>query len=377
MTPSLPRHFLSLFVPGIFALWSATCIQAQSTAAPVASAKENPLISTNGPRIVFPEPIFDFGRVQSGKIVNHVFEFTNAGNQVLEIRDVWTSCGCTAATNWTRQVEPGKSGEIPIIFDSGGKEGPLAKTVSLACNDPAQPKVVLEFNAVIWKPIDALPPIATFRFGPDFQTNETRVIRLVSNLDEPVSISDPVCTNSAFRTSLKPVKAGKEFELQVTIVPPIAPGSMVAPITLKTSSAKMPVVTVTAYAMVEPALTVMPPRVRLPEAPLTESAKFTVRIQNRSTNSLVLSDPSISAKGAGVWLGEVQPGQTFDLTMIFPAGFNAQPGEEIEARVTSSHPQFPFIKVPVLPPLPDDDAASDSNVSSAQSASKAEGGLLP
>jgi hypothetical protein len=341
------------------------------------SVKETAPVNSPGPRIVFPEPVFDFGRVQSGKVVNHTFEFTNSGNQVLEIRDVSTSCGCTAATNWTRQVEPGKSGEIPIIFDSGGKEGSLTKTVSVASNDPTQPKVVLQFDAVIWKPIDALPTIATFSFGPDFQTNETRVIRLVSNLDEPVSISDPICTNNAFRAVLKPVKAGKEFELQVTVMPPVVPGSTVAPITLKTSSPRMPVVTVTAYAMVQPALTVMPPRLRLLEVPLTDAAKFTVQIQNRSTNPLVLSDPTINAKGAEVWLAEVQPGQLFELTLRFPAGFRAQPGEAIEARAKSSHPQFPYVQVPVLPPLADDAAAARSGLSSAQPPSKAEGGLLP
>jgi hypothetical protein len=377
MTGSLTPHFVSLLVAGMFVVSGALPIRAQSAAASGPSVKETAPVSSPGPRIVFPEPVFDFGRVQSGKVVNHTFEFTNAGNQVLEIRDVWTSCGCTAATNWTRQVEPGKSGQIPIIFDSGVKEGPLTKTVSVVCNDPIQPKVVLQFNAVIWKPIDALPIIATFSFGPDFQTNETRVIRLVSNLDEPVSISDPVCTNSAFRAVLKPVKAGKEFELQVTVVPPVVPGSTVASITLKTSSPKMPVVTVTAYAMVQPAVTVTPPRLRLPEVPLTDAAKFTVRIQNRSTNSLVLSDPSINAKGAGVWLGEVQPGQLFDLTVGFPAGFRAQPGEAIEAHLKSNHPQFPYVKVPVLPPLADDAAAVGSGLSSTQPASKAEGGLLP
>jgi hypothetical protein len=345
-----------------------------------ASTQEQATASTNsGPRIVFPEPVFDFGRVESGKVVNHTFEFTNAGNQTLEIRDVWTSCGCTAATNWTRRVEPGKTGNIPIIFDSGGKAGPLTKTVSLVCNDPTQPKLVLEFNAVIWTPIDALPGVATFTFGPDFQTNESRVIRLVSNLDEPVTISEPVCTNRAFRAELGTIHEGKEFELKVTVVPPVPPGSTVSQITLNTSSPKMPVVIVTAYAIAQSALTVMPPRLRLPPEPLSEPVKFSVRIQNHSTNSLILSEPSINAKGAAVWLGEVQPGRLFDLNVSFPAGFTSQPGDHIEARIKSNNPQLSCLTVPVLPallPIVDE----PTGISKAQAASKGteeERGLLP
>src|SRR5258706_16280494 len=74
-----------------------------------------PVSSTNaasvvvGPRIEFAEPFFDFGRVQSGQIVTHDFIFTNTGNEALEISDVNSSCGCAAATNWDRRIEPGKT----------------------------------------------------------------------------------------------------------------------------------------------------------------------------------------------------------------------------------------------------------------------------
>jgi hypothetical protein len=248
--------------------------------------------------------------------------------------------------------------------------------VSLACNDPAQPTAVLQFTAQIWKPIDALPTIAAFTFGPDFQTNQSQVIRLVSNLDEPVTIYDPVCTNSAFRADLKTVKEGKEFELRVSVVPPVPAGSTVAPITLKTSSPKMPVVTVTGYAMVQPALTVTPPRLRLlSDEPLADSAQFTVRIQNQSTNALTLSNPSINAKSAEVSLRELQPGRLFELVVSFPAGFRSPPGEEIEARVKSNSAQFAVVRIPVLRPmLPSADAGS--GISSAQASPKTTPSLL-
>ena len=206
----------------------------------------------------FAEYYFDFGRVQSGQVVNHNFIFTNTGNQELEISDVQSSCGCTAATNWDRRIAPGKTGTIPVIFNSGGMAGPVQKNLWIVSNDPTNPVVFLEFGATIWKLIDAIPAIATFTFGPDFQTNETRIIRLVSNLTEPVTLSSPVCTNASFRAELKTVQEGKEFELRVTVVPPLGPGSLVAPITMKTSSPQMPEVDVTAYAMVQPALTVTP-----------------------------------------------------------------------------------------------------------------------
>lgn len=311
----------------------------RSANAPAASGPE--------PKIEFTETAFDFGRVQSGTVVTHTFSFTNTGAGALEIRDVISSCGCTATGTYTRRVEPGGTGSIPVMFNTSGMGGPVGKTLWVSCNDPRESNILLRIAATVWKPIDALPGIAAFSFGPDFQTNETRVIRLVNNLEEPVKISEPVCTNRSFRTELKTVREGKEFELRVTVVPPLPPGSTLTPITLETSSPKMPVVAVNAYATVQPALIVTPPRIALPTGPLAAATPFTVTIQNRNTNALNLSEAVVNAKGAAVQVRELQPGRMFSLTVTFPAGFEAKPGQDIEVQAKSSHPQFPFIRVPV------------------------------
>jgi hypothetical protein len=301
-----------------------------------------------GPRIEFSGLSFDFGRVESGREVTHDFIFTNTGDQLLEISDVQSSCGCTTSTNWAKQIDPGKSGTIPVLFNSGNMAGPITKNLWVVCNDSNQSPVNLKITAMIWKAIDAIPGIAAFNFGPDFQTNVTRTIRLVSNLEEPVTLSPPVCANKAFKVELNTVREGREYVLQVTVVPPLGPGSLTAPITMKSSSSKMPEVVVTAYAMVQPALTLMPPRIVLLDTPLEEAGRFTIRIQNNGSKPVVLSDPAINAKGADVQLREIQPGRLFALTVTLPAGFKFEPGQTVEATLKSNHPQLPVIKVPVF-----------------------------
>lgn len=332
----------------VLALSGSATSAADSAGSPVSTNE----VVTSGPKIYFAEPFFDFGRVQSGQVVTHDFIYTNTGNEALKISDVRSSCGCTAVTNWDRRIEPGQTGTIHVLFNTGGMAGQENKNLWVVNNDPTQPAALLEFTAMVWKWIDAIPAQATFAFGPnDLQTNETRVIRLVSNLEEPVTISPPVCKSRFFKAELTTVKPGKEFDLRITVVPPLVPGSLVAPITMKTSSPQMPEVSVTAYALVQPALTVMPPQIRLP-ATLEEAKRVTVTIRNNSTNPLVLSDPEINANGAGVQLREVQPGKLFDLVVTFPAGFHVEPGRAIEACVKSNHPQSPLLKVPVTQLLP-------------------------
>lgn len=311
-------------------------------------ATNSPASVPAGPRIEFAAPFFDFGELQSGKLVAHDFVFTNTGTTTLDISDVNSSCGCTAATNWDRHVEPGRTGTVHVLFNSGGMAGPIAKNLWVTSNDTNEPATMLEFVATIWKLVDAIPAQATFAFGPDFQTNETRVIRLVSHLQQPVTLSPPVSTNNAFKAALKTTQPGKEFELEVSVVPPLGPGSHVTTITVPTSAPEMPVVAVAAYAVVQPALTVTPPRIRL-YLPLAEARRFVVTIRNNGTQPLKLSEPGINVEGVDVQLREVQPGKVFDLVVSFPAGFNRPSGRSVEVRLKSNHPQMPVVTIPVAP----------------------------
>jgi hypothetical protein len=352
---------MTRFATASFLLAGLTRVAAQTTPL-VDGLVPGGLTTSPGPRIEFAEPVHDFGKVEYGRVLTNFFVFTNTGDRPLEIKQVISSCGCVAAQNWDRGAEPGKTGTIPVIFTASGIGEDVTKPIRIVCNDPTQSNAVIYIHAVMYKPIDAVPGIAAFTFGPNFQTNETRVIRLVSNMDEPVSLSDPVCTNRSFRAELSTVKPGKEFELRVTVVPPLGPGGWVAPITMKTSSAKMPVVSVSGYAMVQPALTVEPPRIFLPAEPAKDAANYEVTIQNNSTNVLVLSEPTVNALGAAATLREVQPGRLFSLTVSFPAGFQARRYAGLEVRVKSNEIQSPVIRVPCTPEVSlDDDAPAGAS----------------
>jgi len=302
-----------------------------------------------GPKIQFAAPIFDFGKVKNGEIVNYTFVFTNSGDESLELTDVRPSCGCTTAGVYDRSVGPGKTGNIPIQFNSGNSVGTVGKTVIVICNDPVQTNIVLQIKGTVWKPVEVTPAIASFRVTTDSETNETRRIQIVSNLEEPLEISPPECTNKAFQITLATTRPGKEYELAVTFLRSAEPEGANAPITLKTSSTNVPVITVPAFAMVQPTVTVVPPKLDLPPGPLASQLQLSVNIRNYGTGKLVLSDPISDAPGADIRLQEIQPlGRHFVLSATFPPGFQIQPDQPAEIRVKTNHPQFPLLKIPVV-----------------------------
>jgi hypothetical protein len=273
-----------------------------------------------GPRIQFETPIYDFGKITSGDIAKHTFIFTNTGDQTLEITDVKPGCGCTTTSNWDRKVEPGKTGSIPIAYNSANYGGPIIKSVTVYCNVPAQPTIFLQFKGNVWKPIDVAPMYAIFTPMAEEQTNETKVVRITNNTDEDLTLSPPEFSNPGFQVEVKPIKPGKEFELHVSRVPPFGTVNLSVPITIKTSSKQTPVLNISAIVMLKQLVEVLPNQITLQAPPLASPVKQVVTIRNNGTNNLVLSEPTASAPGVDVQVQEMQPGHQFTLSMTFPAG---------------------------------------------------------
>ena len=331
---------------------------ASSTAQPSGSPSPlSPLPSPlgGGPHIEFDSTHLDFGRIPAGQLIKHDFVFTNTGNQVLEIKDVRPTCGCTLVRTWEPRIQPGQRGVIAVQLDSTEFTGTIFKTVIVLCNDPVRTNVVLELEGKAWRPIEITPEGAGFAVSSDSPTNQTRVVRIVSNLDAPLKLSKPACTNRAFQTTLETVRPGKEFELKVTFLRsrfmkhvPNAATNVTAPIVLKTSSANVPAITIPARAMVVPAVLPMPAEIGLPPGPLTRPAQYSLMVRNYGTKPLALLKAVGSVPGIDVRVGEPQPGRAFVLIVGFPEGFQIKRGQKVELRVKTNHPQYPVLKLPIF-----------------------------
>jgi len=125
-------------VAGAAAAVSNTAAEAANAITPAAEAA--PVVPA-GPTttLKFEETEFDFGTVDQGEKVNHVYKFANTGNEPLIISNAKGSCGCTVPS-WPKEPIPvGGTGEIQVQFDSKGKKNKQSKRVTITSNtDPAQ-----------------------------------------------------------------------------------------------------------------------------------------------------------------------------------------------------------------------------------------------
>ncbi len=103
----------------------------------------------NAPVARFSEMSHDFGEMKQGDKKDHIFTLTNDGKSELVIRNVRSSCGCTAVAPSKKVIAPGESAPIKVTFDSRGKRGRQSKTVTVITNDPKTPTNMLRISCNI------------------------------------------------------------------------------------------------------------------------------------------------------------------------------------------------------------------------------------
>jgi hypothetical protein len=127
-----------LAVLAVSVCWTTACRRPNAVPAPVAFFSQ--------PAIDFDTHAFDFGVVNEGTPIKHVFRVFNKGSATLELSGTATSCGCTAAILGATMIPPGGNGPIDVTMDTHGEHGPGSRTITVQSNDPRQPTSTLQIK---------------------------------------------------------------------------------------------------------------------------------------------------------------------------------------------------------------------------------------
>jgi hypothetical protein len=93
-------------------------------------------------RVEFPEATYEFGTIQQGDTVVHLFPYKNVGDKNLIIANAFGSCGCTVPEYPRQPIAPGATDTIRVKFNSAGKEGKQNKSVTLMMNTAKRAEMI-------------------------------------------------------------------------------------------------------------------------------------------------------------------------------------------------------------------------------------------
>ncbi|MGH2575770.1 MAG: DUF1573 domain-containing protein [Ignavibacteria bacterium] len=141
MNPLNKVKKISFFVFGLILVFSFSAFL-------ISKNLKDPRIS--GPVITFEEEKHDFGDVKQGPALENYFEFTNTGEDVLIVKSVTTSCGCTGAMiGDKKEFLPGEKGKVKVTFNTEGRSGINEKTITVESNDARNPRKTLSIKCNI------------------------------------------------------------------------------------------------------------------------------------------------------------------------------------------------------------------------------------
>jgi len=187
-----------------------------SLAAPAFAAK---------PKIVFPVDTKNFGKIKQGVEATYEFVFRNDGDAKLTIRNVETSCGCTAALVSDKMVDPGKSGKIKVVFNSLGYAGEVEKYIFVESDDTANPRAQLKISASVDVPPQPRIDLDRYSFdaGLLVEGEPLEASVTVKNMGELELRVETQLDGATFTSGGKPARfplkiaAGKEVDLGITL----------------------------------------------------------------------------------------------------------------------------------------------------------------
>jgi hypothetical protein len=97
--------------------------------------------------MTFDKKEHDFGTIKQGDQVECVFKVTNTGKEALILEEAHGSCGCTVPEYPKDPIPAGESRDIKVKFNSAGKKGQQAKTVTITANtEPIQSMITIKAN---------------------------------------------------------------------------------------------------------------------------------------------------------------------------------------------------------------------------------------
>ncbi|HBA86991.1 MAG TPA: hypothetical protein DCZ75_03090 [Geobacter sp.] len=114
-------------------------------------------VATAAPELSVGKGTYNFGTVTQGKKVTHVFTIKNGGDQPLQIKKLEAACGCTAVKPSTSVVQPGRSAEIEVIFDSSAFSGKVQKTVTMTTNAGKTPTYTFAMEGSVTEELQVIP----------------------------------------------------------------------------------------------------------------------------------------------------------------------------------------------------------------------------
>lgn len=138
--------------------------------------------------LTFEKKLHDFGDLTGKDTVSTTLKYSNTGDQELVIKNVRTTCGCTAGVPAKMILAPGEESTVEVSFIAKGKRGKQRKPISFTSNDPKQRVQTIYITANITSLWTFTPPTVDFYISDGTYENTRDTFAVENHSNETLTV---------------------------------------------------------------------------------------------------------------------------------------------------------------------------------------------
>jgi hypothetical protein len=204
---------------------SAAAVAVQTPAPqPQPPAQKEPAEVKDVPRIVMTKGVHDFKQIGPGS--SHVahYEFKNAGEGTLLVKNIQSTCGCSKPIliKDGQQIrmpmkepvafEPGETGQVEVTFTAPTNKGSVTKHMYIISDDPQTQRAEFSVKADVLVKVEVSPEQVDLKFDQENAAMPELVVKSID--DQAFSIKSVDAGNKVFTIPFDPEEKATEFTLK-------------------------------------------------------------------------------------------------------------------------------------------------------------------
>jgi hypothetical protein len=189
-------------------------------------------------------PVHDFGTVERGTAVEHVFRLKNAGTGPLRVDHVKGTCACTVGVATGEAIAPGAEAWVTMRLDTTELAGRTTKTATVYTNDPAAPAIPVTLTGEVLSDLVVRPAtVYVGRVKPDTVVRRELVV-VPGRPGGTATVASVEAASPRVRAWIEAAADGTVGQRLVLEVAAKTPGRFADDVVLRTTSASQPTLTV-------------------------------------------------------------------------------------------------------------------------------------
>jgi len=308
-----------------------------------------------GPNMVVPEKVKDVGTVAQGEMVEVDFSLLNEGTDVLQVKAVRPTCGCTVA-DYDKEIAAGGEGVVKAKLDTKDFSGPISKSILIMTNDPREPTVSVVIKADVRPYVEVLPrPLIRFNAVQSEAMTE-KVVVVATEADQNFKVTGVTSSVPFLKASSKqlsssdlvPGKPDTQYEVRLSLADDAPVGPVSANLTVKTDHPKAKEVTVKVYGVVRSLIHVTPSQVQFGTVDAkAKPGRNLIVVNNRTGNATMeVTGASVDDGAFDASITTIEEGRRYQVTVNVKEGAPSGP-HNATLTFKTSDPDFPEMTVPV------------------------------